>query len=113
MANENTTTPICYHGGKVPVLLGDVVSVRVLFKRYQGRVVYVPGISPRHVEMESDGLVDVGIRVPGKAMVGVTVLPDTRTIKQSIQFIQRDPDGAFQQVRPDENLFEDKEGNPL
>lgn len=105
--------PVCYHGGTVPVLLGDVVSVRLLFRRCEGRVVYVPGISPTNPEMDFNGLVYVGIRVPGKAMMGITVLPDTYTIKKSVQFLRRDPNGRFEPVKPDEPLFEDSEGNPL
>ena len=105
---------VYYHGGELEVRLGDLVETRVLlFWRCEGRVVYVPGVSPRHPEMDFGGLTYVGIRTKDSGMIGITVLPTTSTIKKSVKFVSRDPDGEFEEVNPDEDLFEDEDGRPL
>jgi hypothetical protein len=100
---------VYYHGGENEVRLGDLVETRVLlFWKTRGRIAYVPGISPPHPEMAFNGLTYVGIRSADCGMIGVTVIPETNTIKKGIRFIARDPDGNFEPMRPDERRFDDE-----
>ncbi len=113
IAEEWSSKKVYYHGGEIEVLLGDVVQTRVFFRKTEGRIAYVPGQSPKHPEMEIEGLTFVGIRTKDQGMIGVTVIPETNTIKKKIKFISRDPDGKFEKVGRDEALFEDEDGMPL
>lgn len=104
---------VYYHGGEIEVRLGDVIETRVLlFWRCRGRVVYVPGVSPKHTEMEKNGLKNVGIRTDSW-MIGVAVMPETNALKKDVKFVSRDPDGNFVKVMPEDHLFEGAHGRPL
>ena len=104
---------IYYHGGEIEVRLGDLVETSVfLFWRCQGRVVYVPGVSPKHPEMEFGGLVKVAIKTEDSGMIGTVVIPETRTLRKKVKFIARDPDGRFEEVKPDEVLLKMKNRDP-
>lgn len=103
-----------YHDGLTEVRLGDRIATRYfLFLKAEGRVVYVPGISPKNDEMEFNGLTWVGIRTTGAFMMGVVVNPDTYTLQKSVRFLGRDNDGDFTTIKPDDHVFEDEEGRPF
>lgn len=104
---------VYYSDGTTPVQIGDEVETRVFFKKTSGQVAYVPGISPVNPEMEFNGLTYVGIRTVDQGIMGVTVMPNSSTIKKSIKFLRRGKESGFREVNPDEHLFEDEEGNPL
>ena len=104
---------VYYADGVTPVRIGDFVGTRIFFRKTQGRVAYVPGLSDVNPEMEFNGLTYVGIRPKDQGMLGVTVIPDQQTIKKSKKFIARGSEDGFEQVKPDEALFEDRDGKPL
>lgn len=86
---------ILYDDGANPVQLGDEVEFRagllLLFKKYQGRVVYVPGISLPNGDMESDGLKWIAIDVPGRMLVRRLVDPQTHRLVHKTLLLRRNP----------------------
>jgi hypothetical protein len=103
-----------YHDGVTEVRLGDRVATRYfIFLKAEGRVAYVPGISPKNNEMEFDGLTWVGIRTTYAGTIGTVVLPDTQTLQKSVRFLGRGPADASCPIQPGEQVFEDAEGRPL
>jgi hypothetical protein len=67
--------------------LGDDVEFRggllVMFRKFRGRVVYVPGISPLNPDMETGYLTWVAIEVPGKMLLRRLVDPETGRVRQT------------------------------
>lgn len=86
---------VFYDDGITAVQLGDDVEFRggllLLFKKFQGRVVYVPGISPLNVDMESDCLKWIAIEVPGKMLVRRLVDPETHRLVHKTGLLRRNP----------------------
>jgi hypothetical protein len=90
-----------YYGGSVDVQLGDRVEVRGLFRKRQGIVNYVPGISTTHGEMEHNGLYWVGISFSDESFTGIIVNSDTGCIKKKILFWERGPADAATPLPPE------------
>lgn len=107
----NTCIKPKYHSKNL-VELGDIVTIRVLFKRMQGKVVYVPGISEPNSEMEFNGITYVGIKT-AEGMVASTVDPETGVIKKGIRLINRGERNPSEEIYQHQNVFEDENGNPL
>jgi hypothetical protein len=97
---------IYYSDNKTRVMLGDVVEKRILFKKKKGRVVYIPGISPKNKEMEYGGLVDVGIKMDDGIFVATVVDPKGFYLQKKIRFVERNSSG-YKEVKPTDKLFED------
>ena len=103
-----------YHDGITDVRLGDRVTTRYfIFQKAEGRLVYVPGISPRNDEMEFNGVTWVGIQTTNAGPIGTVVNPETFTIQKCVRFLGRDPDGDFKSIKPDDHVFEDVDGRSL
>lgn len=87
------------------VMLGDHVETRDFFRKVTGRVVYVPGISPKHPDMEHHGLVYVGIQVPSGPLLATLVNPETFRLKKKVRLLERDsePTVALDPNKPLEN----------
>lgn len=87
------SSQILYSDGITPVELGDEVEFRggllLLFKTFQGRIVYLPGVSPLNADMESDGLTWIAIEVPGKLLVRRLVDPETSRLARKTQLLRR------------------------
>ena len=50
-------TKLFYYGTNIDVQLGDRITWRRLFRKgVEGTVVYIPGISPRHPDLEYEGI---------------------------------------------------------
>lgn len=97
---------IYYSDGMTSVLLGDYVEKRIWFKRKVGRIVYVPGISKRHQEMEFNGLSWVGIQIEGGPFVATVVDPYNKRLLKKIKFLRRD-ERDIREIQPDGCLDED------
>ena len=85
--------PVCYSDATTPVHLGDRVVRRLwfsLFRKKEGRVIYVPGISGKHGEFEHDGLTWIGVKTSDGGIYGSIVLPDTGCLERKLQFLGRD-----------------------
>jgi hypothetical protein len=78
--------PTLYGDGS-SIEIGDEVEFRggllLMFRKYRGRVVHVPGVSPRNHDMEADGLSWVAIEVPGKMLVRKLVDPQTHRVRRT------------------------------
>ena len=71
---------IRYSDGETDVMLGDRVRTRLFFLiRSSGRVVYIPGISAPHQEMEHDGIRLVGVKFDSGGFGGFWVEPSNST----------------------------------
>ena len=95
--------PVRYYDGTTVVRLGDIVTTRVwfrLFRKVEGRVVYVPGISDKHGEFEHHGLCWIGVTTEDGTVFGSVVLPETGCLQKSLKFVARD-DSAGEFVMPD------------
>lgn len=93
-----------YHDGITVVQLGDRVEVRGLilfFRKKQGRVNYVPGISRRNPEMEHGGLTWVGVIFDDGTRTGAYVDPNTQCLLKIVTFLERDL-APIQELGPDE-----------
>jgi hypothetical protein len=99
-----TAMAIRYADSEVEVRLGDRVEIKVWFQRREGRIVYVPGVSPLNTEFEFNGLRWVAIRARGM-LIGSIVRPQTETLKPKVKFIQRD-DSPFDPAPDDPEYFE-------
>jgi len=87
-------------------MLGDVVETRVWFRKYLGRVVYVPGVSELNPEMERDGLQWVGVRLDRGGFVAKVIDPVEKYILKSLKLIRRSNEG-YEKLRADEDPFGD------
>jgi hypothetical protein len=96
---------ICYSDRSTPVMLGDVVEKVIFFRRRQGRVVYVPGVSPLNKELDYDGLQSVGIKIDEGPFVATLVDPVGKFLQKKIRFIRRDA-SEIHKVQPNDRLFD-------
>jgi hypothetical protein len=95
--------PVRYFDGVTAVQLGDAVATRPwfsLFRKKTGRVVYVPGVSPKHGEFEHNGLTWIGIKSADGGIFGSIVLPDTGCLQKNLHFLSRDA-SACEPIGPD------------
>lgn len=95
---------ITYADGKTEVKIGDRVTSRLwfrLFRKTLGRVVYVPGVTPKNPEMEHHGLRWVGVNIASGSVYGLLVDPKTNALQKSAKFDGRD-ESPIQALRPDQ-----------
>ena len=89
---------ISYAKGEIQVGLGDHILYRSMFLWWRwkpGRISYVPGQSKLHPGMEFNGLQWVGVSGDDGTYRAVIVLPETRRLKTSIQFVKRTSDDLY------------------
>jgi hypothetical protein len=79
-----------YADGVTDVQLGDRAALSIWFRLRIGRVVYIPGVSPRNPEFEYNGMRWVGIRLEDRSLVATPVLTRTARLKPKVKFIDRD-----------------------
>lgn len=81
---------IRYHDTTEPVRLGDRVEVRYrLFFRDVGRVIYVPGVSPKRPALERASLAWIAVRFDRGGGIDTLVMPDG-ALKKTVKLIARD-----------------------
>jgi len=107
MTDDSKTIAVKYSDQSTTVNLGDRVEVRVWFRKRQGRVVYVPGISELNEELEYNGLRCVGIRMDTSALLATPVLRKTRSLKKRFRFIVRDA-SPCKFITPESREFNDR-----
>ena len=84
--------PVRYFGGETPVQVGDHVTVRGVvqfWRRFPGRVSYVPGISKKNRNLEHGGLAWVGIKLDKGHTVGIFVEEKSGCILKKVSFLSR------------------------
>lgn len=92
-----------YHGTDDDVRLGDGVEISRWFRSpVRGRVCYIPGISPKHRELEFSGFRMWAIRLDDGSFSVCRYSPENQPPK-SIVLISRDQGG---ELMPDEQLEE-------
>ena len=102
MGNQENNCSVRYASGE-EVHLGDYVTLRVWFILRTGRIVYVPGISPKHKNMEYRGLRQVGVQLPDGLFLAFTVLESNEVVK--LRFVQRSSEPVAE-VKPEDPLLE-------
>lgn len=100
-----------YFGVAQEIQLGDRVSISIWFRRKNGRVVYIPGISPLNREFEYNGMRWVGIRLDDGGLAATPILLKTGTLKKKVHFIARD-NSPCQFITPDSREFEERGEGP-
>jgi hypothetical protein len=84
------------------VMLGDRVRMRRWFRRSLDCVVcYIPGVSPKHPEMEYADVRQWAVRAKDGAVYPILYDPDTFQPPSSIQFVGRGDKGL---LIPEETL---------
>jgi hypothetical protein len=81
--------PIYYRDGKTDVCLGDIVTLRTFFTRRFAEISYVPGASPKDIEMEHHGLHWVGVRIENGDVISLIVDPQSFRLGRRIRFERR------------------------
>ncbi len=90
--------PVHYHGGEVRTELGDRIEFRGLFRKRQGAVIYVPGISPTNPEIDFGSLHWIVIAFDNGTFTGMLVDPDTGCILKKVAFLERGPTDSLPPV---------------
>ena len=94
-----------------PVLIGDHVGFRMWselwLKKCNGRVEFVPGISPFNDSLEDNDLKWVSVVHESKAQIGFVVNPDSGVVK-GLRFVRR-TDDDFRETSPD-FVFDESDG---
>jgi hypothetical protein len=80
---------IRYSGVDELVLLGDIVTIRIFFRRRKARVVYVPGISKKRTSLEHHELAWVGLQELSGPFLSALVDPKTGRLDKRVLFVER------------------------
>ena len=99
--------PITYYQSATEVLIGDHVQFKVglfFWRGWQaGRVLYVPGQSPKSPQLEFNGLRWICVR--GVTMdVGAIIDPVTDQVRKTVCFVKRTDDDLTE--TPNDFVFE-------
>jgi|ERR1041384_4853163 hypothetical protein len=86
-----------------PVNLGDLVRFRRWLVWRTGHVAYVPGISPKHRDLEFRGLRHVGIQFDSGIFTALVVDPDSSKLPESLRLVARSAP-AGDEVKPKEKF---------
>lgn len=113
MTSEASSSRLFYFGSREEVRLGDRVRIRRWLRRSLVEVVcYIPGISPRHSEMEdSDGCREWAIQLADGSLRCMGYFPDQIQPAKKIELIARD--APYEPLEPAVRLEEpgDREGD--
>lgn len=99
-----TSSRLLYHGTNEQVELGDRVEVKRLFRKsIQGTVIYLPGVSPRHEEMEWPEFSRWAIELDNGTVMSWPYLPAELQPTKRVRFLARGPHG-FVGLQPTDKL---------
>lgn len=97
-----SSSRLYYNGSSIDVRLGDRVRIRRLFRAdLQGTVCYIPGLSPRHRELEDAGVKQWAIRSDDGSVYPILYDPDHFQPPSKIVFVARG-DGPV--LKPEDHL---------
>ncbi len=90
MVSATKRSRLFYHGTDVEVMLGDIVPVKRLIRRnVQGTVVYIPGISPKHPDIEDEYGPQWAIELENGRILLMIYWPEGSQPKSDIKLIER------------------------
>jgi hypothetical protein len=96
---------IKYFGSNVELAIGDYVQVKgLLWGKRDGRIAYVPGISPAHKEFDTEECTHVGIRIGNGDVMGFPIFPGQTQVGKRVQFVKRCVD-KYPGLNPDDPLY--------
>jgi hypothetical protein len=100
-ASAKRHSRLFYYGTQIEVELGD----RVRFKRWfrsdlEGIVCYIPGISPKHRELEHGNIKKWATRVPDGTVFATIYCPDRVQPKKNLVFVARSADPGINPKTP-------------
>jgi hypothetical protein len=83
------TSGLRYFGTNDEVCLGDRVEVRGWFRKFRGHVSYIPGISPKHRELEYEDVKKWAITSDGGTVYAMGFDPDHFQPPKAIRLLGR------------------------
>ena len=96
-----------YPKSDMEIRLGDRISIRKMFRRRTGTVVYIPGESEHHSDMEYGDVKLWAIQLDGDEgnILQIGYFPPNEVVPSSLKFIRRKEIGdPAKNLRPDEEL---------
>jgi hypothetical protein len=88
------------------VHLGDRVEVKsFFFFKDLGTVVYIPGVSPFHPEMENNGIEYLGVKLDGKSFAAATIHPKSKIVLNT-KFLKRGFPNHADGLKYDQQIFD-------
>ncbi len=104
---RSDTKKLYYPKTDLEICLGDRVSIRRLFRRRTGTVVYIPGASERHSDMEYGDVKLWAIQLDNDEgnILQIGYFPPDEVVPKSLQLIKReDSDDSPKLITPDVEL---------
>lgn len=102
MTINNGHSRLYYWGTQIEVRLGDVVRVKRWFWwEKEGAVCYIPGVSPKHPEMEFEEVKQWGIRLEDGTVLIYLYAPEEFQPPKTITYVRPGVGGT---LAPDEDL---------
>jgi hypothetical protein len=97
------TSKLFYKGTTIEVQLGDkVVWKRLLRRPLTGKVVYIPGISPAHPDLEHHGVHRWAIELEDGRILQYVYCPERAQPKWTVKFVER---GQGESLSPNERIY--------
>ena len=97
MSEDNPV--ITYHDRRTAVRLGDRVRTRIWFRKHQGTVVYLPGVSMKNPTMERDGLRWVGVRLDEGGFISCVIDPKGAFLRNRLDVVGH-LEGGYEELAP-------------
>lgn len=99
----NSSSKLHYHGTDIEVRLGDRVLIARLFRRpIPGVVSYIPGVSPKHPELERE-VPEWAVQLEDGTLVSWVYVPAELQPSRRVQFVGRGSTD-FEGIGPDTEL---------
>jgi hypothetical protein len=90
--NEASGEPhsrLFYHGTTTEVCLGDQIKIRRWFRKVDGTVCYIPGISPPHPTIDYENVRQWGIKLRNGTVLVSGYYPERAQPRKHIRFVAR------------------------
>ena len=93
-----------YQGTNIQIELGDEIIYRNIFgRKLKGTVCYLPGVSPKHAEMEYDNIALWAIRLANGTMFSWIYMPSELKVSKRITFVSRNL-GSTDILQPSDDI---------
>ena len=89
-SHPNRGSGLFYFGTDVEVRLGDrILWKRLLRRSVQATVVYIPGLCPRHPDLEYEDIAQWAFELEDGSIAQMGYCPERSQPKRNLQFIER------------------------